>query len=437
MSKDSLDNIIELKTQYDKTPDTTQNEILSKNELFLNEIEKFGNKKEIKTDSLILNEFWVSLISKFITNISLIYTELIPILIFIVVMDIKNISNNYEIIITTLPKLYFFINFVYQFSIILNSLITFSRVIKKTNKIKSFLIFNIIYAFIFYSVSVAVLYIIKKYIYNLLYNEVKKVEKDVKSFIDIIDLFDDLFDLLLKFIGNFLANFNTNLDILIIGSLYIFLFKNPNKLIGKKLFYFRLMSILPILFILISLIYRALLKKEIISLNIYVSPIFLGPKVSIFGFFITTLLYLKYISKEYEIFDENDYIFPKVFSKIGMKIFFCFALIEIIVYYLLPFYKFIGIGNQYLSIFAVPFIILYDYKKTKKIYCYMCGKRNMTNFIILYISFFLYILIFILGFFDVSVFVFIVQMFIDYIVKNIKKYSKEIKKFLDIINSLI
>ncbi len=407
---------------------TTKNpENFTNNEIIINEIENFENKKEIRTETLILNEFWVDLISKLIINLNIIYMENIPIM-FYILFDNKSIDISY--ICSNLYKYIFFFQFVPQFSIILNSLTTFSRVVNKTNKIKKFYIINIIKAIIFYFISVVLLYLIKNPLYKHLYKHIKKLQEEFYDIFNVLDVLDSFIDFLLRFIGNFLANFNTNLDILIIGSLYIFLFKNPKKLVGKKLFHFRLMSILPILFVVISIIYRALVYKNIISLNIYIFPLFVGPKVSIFGFFITTLLYLKYKSKEYLIFDENNCVIVKVFSKIGGKIFADFGYLELFFEYFLNELKFIGIGNQYLLLFAVPFILIYDYKKKKeKIICPICKKRNIKCCINLLI-YYLYFMIFIFGLCDVFIFIDIIKKYIKPIVNFIKEHYKEIKKII-------
>ena len=423
-NKHELKSILTTKTQ----------ENFTNKEIIINEIENFENKKEIRTETLILNEFWVDLISKLIINLNIIYMENTPIMVYYLFddnsIDISSMCSN-------LYKYIFFFQFVPQFSIILNSLTTFSRVVNKTKKIKKFYIINIIKAIIFYFISVVLLYLIKNPLYKHLYKHIKKLQKEIKDIFNVLDVLDSFIDFLLRFIGNFLANFNTNLDILIIGSLYIFLFKNPKKLVGKKLFYFRLMSIFPILFVLISIIFRALVQKNVIKINIFIYPIFVGSKVSIFGFFITTLLYLKYISKEYFIFDENNYILPKVFSKIGGKIFSYFAYAELIFEYITPNFKFIGLGKQYLSIFAAPLVLLYDYKKKEIVHWPICKKRKMNKFINFLVSFILYFFIIILGLIVLGILFEFIEEYIEPIVNFIKENKKQIKniiKFMENIN---
>ena len=79
---------IELQTDFEKnTENTKTNENFFNYELLINNIDSFENKKEFKTNPLILNEFWVHLISKIMINVSIIYYELIPFIIYMYLDD--------------------------------------------------------------------------------------------------------------------------------------------------------------------------------------------------------------------------------------------------------------------------------------------------------------------------------------------------------------
>jgi hypothetical protein len=120
---------IELQTDFEKnTENTKTNENFFNDELLINNVDSFEDKKEIKTNPLILNEFWVHLISKIMINLSLIYYELIPCSIYLFYQE-----KDFNSIFSSLYKYIFIIQFVPQFSIILYSLTTFSTAIKKTN----------------------------------------------------------------------------------------------------------------------------------------------------------------------------------------------------------------------------------------------------------------------------------------------------------------
>ena len=143
----------------------------------------------------------------------------------------------------------------------------------------------------------------------------EKIENSGYSFINnnskdkIIKLFDDLIAYLSNFIADFLSTYNIFLEKLVIGTLYLFLFYEPKKLANnpKYLLVFRLLSLFPISFIIISLVLRALQNTNILVINEYVLSFLMGPKITIYGFFITTLSIIKYKEKKYNnIFDEDN-----------------------------------------------------------------------------------------------------------------------------------
>ena len=382
-----------------------------KSDLLLNEIENIKNNKEIQTDLLILNQFWLELISKIIINASIIIYELIFLYIIIGLLSIY--EGNFDFILKTFNfftqtiglKWLFFLNLSQQLSLTFFSLTTFSIIFTKSKKIKKFFILHIIKAGLFYYISLIILKnIIKENIYKAFVKVINdsNLKDDEKQ--NIIKLLKKIIKITIIYVGNFLSNYNTNLDILIIGSLYIFLFKYPKGFFGKKLFYFRLMSIFPILFISISILLRTLQNLNYININIYLFPILTGPKFSIYGFFISTLLYLKYKQKEYKIIDEENILLPKVFSKIGSKIFSYFGFLELFVGLFSYKLSAVGIGKYYFSILGAPLIILYDYKKQKKIFIRPCKKRNISKFINFLISFISFIFIFIFGLLDIIFF---------------------------------
>jgi hypothetical protein len=125
----------------------------------------------------------------------------------------------------------------------------------------------------------------------------------------------------------------------------------------------RLLSILPISYIIISFVFRALNNLGKITLSLYAIPIFVGNKFTIFGFFIAFLLYLKVKDKNYTMFDEEGNILPNVFAKISSKIFSFFGFIELYIGLFHSQLSTYGIGSYYLLILCAPIMTLYDYKK--------------------------------------------------------------------------
>ena len=92
------------------------------------------------------------------------------------------------------------------------------------------------------------------------------------------------------------------------------MFSEPKCFQGNKIIYFRLITIIPILYIICSIILRALYNFEVIKLSSYVSPFLLGPKISVYIFFISTLSIIKYKSFKEEVFDEEHEIQSKLFT---------------------------------------------------------------------------------------------------------------------------
>ena len=65
----------------------------------------------------------------------------------------------------------------------------------------------------------------------------------------ILEIFEDLKIWTMRFVDNKLAIFNNSLDKLLMGSLYIFLFSTPKCFNNKSIIFFRLLSIIPIIYI--------------------------------------------------------------------------------------------------------------------------------------------------------------------------------------------
>ena len=120
------------------------------------------------------------------------------------------------------------------------------------------------------------------------------------------------------------------------------------------------------------------------------SLIFVGPKYTVFGFFISLLLYIKIREKKYKIFDEENNVIPSVFAKISSIIYAIFGFIELLIGLFFPSLTVIGLGNYYLLILCAPIMILYDYKMKYEIHIYPCKKRNLGIFINIFVSLFFY-----------------------------------------------
>ena len=198
-------------------------------------------------------------------------------------------------------------------------------------------------------------------------------------------------------VANFLATFNTFIEKLMLGTLYITLLSEPKNFSGKKMLYFRLLSLIPILYMIISIIFRALQNGKVLEISEYISPLLLGPKISVYCFFASTIAMIKYNSLAYNVYDYEGYLDPKVFTKIGSKMFAIFGIIEMIIGLFAPSWTFVGIGSKYLMILCAPIMTLYDYRKKNEVHLPCCKQKDFSRCIKITFNVIGYTLIVLLG----------------------------------------
>lgn len=352
-------------------------------------------KKEMNTLLQNLNLYWLELIGSISLMISLFIYEILALVALELVIPIfskgevnmQSVSQAYEIVFKELGlKWLFFITMSQHLSVGFFCLTTFSNMFHETKNIKKFYIINILKVAIFYGFSILILKtIIKDGIGGYFRNKISDVknaaeEKGIKRDYDKTStIFEILIDFLFNMTANFLSTYNTFLEKIVLGTIYIFLFNEPKSLQGKKMLYFRLLSVIPISFIIISIILRALHNTKVFELNEYVLSILLGPKITVYGFFISTLLTIKYKSLTYNVFDEENYLDPRVFTKIGSKNFGIFGILELLIGLIKPSWSVVGIGGKYLLVLCAPIMTLYNYKKKYKVSFPFCKKGDMSR----------------------------------------------------------
>ena len=370
-------------------------------------------KKTMNTLLQNLNSYWLELLGSISLMISLFIYEVLGIVAVDTVLpifqdgkvDFKKINEAYEIIFKEFGiKWLFFITMSQHLSVGFFCLTTFSNMFHETKNIKKFFIINILKVAIFYGFSIFILeVIIKDGIGGYFKSKIDEVKKDaekkgkVVSFEKTYLIFEMLIDKFCNVASNFLSTYNTFLEKTVLGFLYISLFYEPKALEGKKILFFRLLATIPISFIIISIILRALHNTEVIELNEYVLPLLLGPKITVYGFFISTLLTIKYKSLSYNVFDEENYIDSRVFTKIGSKNFGIFGILELLIGLFCPNWKVIGIGGKYLLVLCAPIMTLYDYKRKYKVTFPFCKKGDMSRCLKIVLNIFGYFILTILA----------------------------------------
>ena len=211
-------------------------------------------------------------------------------------------------------------------------------------------------------------------------------------------------DKLVHTVGGVLSTFNTFLEKVAFGTMYIFLFSEPKSLEGIKMIFFRLLTLIPVAYIIGCLVLRALYNAGTLKISVFILPTLLGSKITIFTFFISTISIIKLKSLKYDIFDEDGEIQPKVFTKIGSRNFGIMGVLELIIGLFLPSWSIYGIGGKYLLVLCAPIMTLYDYKKKYRLKFPCCKKGNMTlcfKIIFLIIG---WSIVIIVGFVDVKIF---------------------------------
>ena len=407
-------------------------------------------KKTMNTLLQNLNSYWLELLGSISLMISLFIYEVLGIVAVDTVLpifqdgkvDFKKINEAYEIIFKDFGiKWLFFITMSQHLSVGFFCLTTFSNMFHETKNIKKFFIINILKVAIFYGFSIFILeVIIKDGIGGYFKSKIDEVKKDAEkkgkivSFEKTYLIFEMLIDKFCNVASNFLSTYNTFLEKTVLGFLYISLFYEPKALEGKKILFFRLLATIPISFIIISVILRALHNTEVIELNEYVLPLLLGPKITVYGFFISTLLTIKYKSLSYNVFDEENYIDSRVFTKIGSKNFGIFGILELLIGLFCPSWSAIGIGGKYLLVLCAPIMTLYDYKRKYKVTFPFCKKGDMSRCLKIVLNIFGYFIITIFGIIIIILAIgFIAELIVpilDFILDNFDLVVMVIEEFL-------
>ena len=397
-------------------------------------------KKAMDSLLLNLNSYWLELMGSISLIVSLLIYEIIGLIAVTIIfplfqgeIDFNYIQICFNFIIKDIGlKWLFFITMSQHLSVGFFCLTTFSNVFNETINIKKFYISNCIKVAIFYVISVIILkVIVKDGIGGTIHEKIDATGNPDRE--RIYGIFDRLIDKAMVIVADFLSTYNTFIEKLTLGSMYIFLFYDVKSLEGKKRLYFRLLALIPVIYILVSLILRALHNTKVIELSEYVSPLLLGPKITVYLFFIITLSLIKYKSIAFNVFDSENYISPKVFTNIGSKIFGILGVIELIIGLFLPSWSAAGIGGKYLLVICAPIMTLYDYKRKYTLKFPCCGKGNFTLCLKLVINIIGYTLIIILG---ILIFVFAVAIFAEYvgpIIELMIEYIDIVGEVLDMI----
>ena len=369
------------------------------NDVFQDGGEPLG-KKTMESILLNLNSYWLELLGSITLILSILICEFLTFAIFMIILPFFKSELDPETIFVGLKFLFKSIGLKWIIFITINEhlsvgffcLTTFSDVFHETMNIKRFYISNIIKVALYYIMSIIILKgIIKESIGGFLHRKID--ETGTKDKERIYQIFDKIINDFYIIVADFLSTYNTFLEKLTLGSLYIFLFYETERKKG----FFRVMTLIPILYIIASLILRALHNTKRINISEFISPILLGPKITVYLFFIITLIIIKYKSLSINVFDSDNFIEPKVFSFLGSKIFGFLGIIEFLIGLFCPSWSPVGIGGKYLLILCAPIIALYDYKKEYVVKFPFCDKGGFSRCLKISVNVVGYFLIVIIG----------------------------------------
>ena len=362
-----------------------------------------NEKKNYKSNILIISNFWIELLSKIAFYASLIVYLYIAGCVSLTLLNTfeGNLNQTLEGITNLIQKVgikrLFLAKVGQHLSIGFFCLSNISKFLNEINRPKKFFIYNFIQFILFFLFSIFIMElgikIFDKEIKRI--NELNDVSTQTKE--KLLKIIDELKRFCQVLLGNMLGNISNSLDRLLIGGLYSTLFLSPKRLSKKYIIFFRLLSVVPMSYIVVGLIIRALINSKKINWCPEISQLFVGPKITIFCYYITFLLYVKIKGKNNNIFDKKNNIKPSAFSNISFRIFAFFGFIELSVGLIFPWISSIGIGNHYLFILCTPIILLYDYKKEFKIHMNRCKILNSPVFINIAVSLTSIIIIFFEG----------------------------------------
>ena len=203
-------------------------------------------KKEYRPNMLIINSYWIELISKISFYIYLGTYELIGYFIFSALSNL--LKGQIKDGFTSISDLYkeiglkwLFISTIGQhLSIGFFCLLNFARILNETKSPIKFLITKFIFCIIFYFISIFFMkIIIEEAIFNTFIakiNDVSDISVETKE--KIVNLINRLKILVFRIVGNVFGNMNNFLDRLLIGCIYISLFSTIENRNKKKYYLF-------------------------------------------------------------------------------------------------------------------------------------------------------------------------------------------------------
>lgn len=201
-------------------------------------------------------------------------------------------------------------------------------------------------------------------------------------------------ELLEEVLGEF-SSINIFIDLLLCSLIYLFFVYTP-KHIKNRIIFRRLLTIIPVSYIVISFLLNGLAKTNLISINLYLGALLPHKNIITYVFFFITIIFVKYNKKIFYLFNKNkdktyeSYTLENTFlSNYNYFLIILLCLLSIIDFSFsyIPNIKNWGIGNNYYLFVAIPFLFFYNYQKSpkRKIWKQLIPLYSLTNYLLLFL----------------------------------------------------
>lgn len=171
-----------------------------------------------------------------------------------------------------------------------------------------------------------------------------------------------------------LVNYNVFLDLLLCTLFYFFLNYKPKKLKGRKLLVFRWCAVLPVVYVVASIILFGLHNLGVIQFTVAGLAALVCRAPAVYVVFFALTAFLKYRKRLYEMYSSNTEQYEKyLYSRRNSLHFslFCSLMLAVVslidfLLSLIPGATCFSIGNSYMLFLAIPFVLLMSYTRDYK-----------------------------------------------------------------------
>ena len=179
--------------------------------------------------------------------------------------------------------------------------------------------------------------------------------------IDVTLIIKEISNLFLGLMGNV----NVFIDTFALSLIFLFLIYTPKKIKEKNIKFYRLLTLVPVTFIIASNVIMYFIKTGAILSNVYISGVFSARPIYVYFFFFALCFYTKYRHKIYGIKHDLEQYNSYIESNVGLRrytyvisIFLILISLAEFGFSFVPDHKYYNVGTCYYLFLLVPFILL-------------------------------------------------------------------------------